>query len=73
MVDYARSKGALITDYISYGDFWIRRDGCKYDISLEGGKMRVKLLDKDPTVRLSVDGKICGRETAEVLIDLPEE
>lgn len=73
MVDYARSKGALITDYISYGDFWIERDGCEYDLSFVDGKMQVELLNKDPRVRLCVDGKICDPETVHLSIDLQDE
>ena len=73
MVEYVRSKEVLITDYISYGDFWIERDSCTYDLTFEDGKMQVELLNKNPSLRLCVDGKICDPEATHISIDLLKE
>ena len=58
IVDYAREKGALTSDYISYGDFWLERDRCDYSIEEEGGKLTIRVTKKDPRVRFCVDGRI---------------
>ncbi len=58
MVEYARSKGALITDYVSYGDFWLERDACDYDAEYEDGKLDVTFSQRSGHVSLCVDGEI---------------
>ncbi len=58
LVAYAREKGALITDYIAYADFWIRRDECEYDADYEDGKLTVTFTDRDDHVSFCVDREI---------------
>ena len=58
IVSYAAGKGALLTDYVSYGDFWIARDQCEYSADYDGKKLNIRFITKDPRVRICVDGKI---------------
>ncbi|MBQ6494047.1 MAG: hypothetical protein IJI92_09320 [Erysipelotrichaceae bacterium] len=58
IVSYAAGKGALLTDYVSYGDFWIARDQCEYSADYDGKKLNIRFIAKDPRVRICVDGKI---------------
>ena len=59
MVDYAKSLGAVATDYIAYGDFWLERDGTVFEASCSDDKLTVDFAKKPSSVRLCVDGKIC--------------
>nr|MCR4854940.1 hypothetical protein [Erysipelotrichaceae bacterium] len=67
IVAYAREKGAVTSDYVAYGDFWIERDRCVYDADLKDHKLIVKKEKWSDAVRLSIDGKIVeeGREVFE--------
>ena len=56
MVDYVKSKGVMLTDYVSYGDFWIRRDACSYDAKWEDGKLDIVKDDWSDDVVLYIDG-----------------
>ncbi len=58
LVEYAREKGAVITDYIAYGDFWIKRDECEYDADVQNGKLTVTFGNRPDHVSLCVDGEI---------------
>ncbi len=58
IVEYAKEKGALLSDYISYGDFWLERDKCSYSVEEKGAKLILSVTKKDPRIRFSVDGRI---------------
>ncbi|MBR4469768.1 MAG: hypothetical protein IKS54_00435 [Erysipelotrichaceae bacterium] len=70
MVEYARSKGAVTCDYVSYGDFWIERDGSEYDADMKDGKLIVKFDQKPSSVRFCINGKICDPGELEFTIGL---
>lgn len=67
IVAYAREKGAVTSDYVAYGDFWIERDLCEYDADLKDHKLIVEKEKWSDAVRLCIDGKIIeeGREVFE--------
>lgn len=64
IVAYAREKGALLSDYVSYGDFWLERDACDYSVKEENGKTIISVTKKDPSVRFSIDGEIVNIDEA---------
>ena len=66
LVDYARSKGAAISDYLAYGDFWIARDECTYDADYADGKLKLCFTRKADGVNLCVDGKIIDEDEFEM-------
>ena len=58
IVEYAVSKGAMLSDYVSYGNYWIRRDQCCYDAKIVDGKLKIETLKWQDDVRLCIDGVI---------------
>ncbi|MBO4919802.1 MAG: hypothetical protein J5365_06555, partial [Erysipelotrichaceae bacterium] len=70
MVDYARAKGAVTCDYVSYGDFWIERDKAEYDADVRDGKLEIKFTKRPAGVRFCVNGKICDPEESVFTIDI---
>ena len=58
IVSYALSKGAITTDYVSYGDFWISRDECEYDAQYSDGKLEIRKEKWSDEMRICVDGVI---------------
>ena len=69
MVEYAKSIGAMITDYIAYGDFWIERDGAEYTADVKDGKLSVSFSNKPESVRFCVDGEICDPGDLDFTVD----
>ena len=67
IVDCAKEKGALLSDYVSYGDFWLARDESSYTVKEEDGKITVNVIKKDPRVRFCADGKILNIDEGDSL------
>lgn len=68
IVDYAKEKDAILSDYVSYGDFWLARDACEYSLEEKDGKIEISVTKKDPHVCLCIDGKIFDIDEGDSLI-----
>ncbi|MBQ6334302.1 MAG: hypothetical protein IJI46_04455 [Erysipelotrichaceae bacterium] len=58
LIEYVSAKGVLLSDYVSYGDFWLRRDKCEYDAEYENGDLKIIKNKWSKEMRICINGQI---------------